>query len=113
MVLSIHNPCTGQTVAITVPDPSPSASSLKGPRSEPLVRTATQRAPHSPAYVAKLRKVWRVIVPIRGRLSPRVIAREFPTQAAASNWLTSEEGQNAVARERVGHRHSAWRSGMG
>jgi hypothetical protein len=42
-----------------------------------------------------------VIVPIRGRLSPRVIAREFPTHSAALTWLVSEDGQNAVARERA------------
>jgi len=40
-------------------------------------------------------------------LSPRVIAREFPTQSAALSWLASEDGQNAVARERAGSQHSA------
>jgi hypothetical protein len=99
--------CTGQTVMVTVPDPSSSASAPKAPRSAPLARTALPRAPHPPAYVAKLRKAWRVVVPIRGRLSPRVIAREFPTQLAALSWLASEDGQTAVARERSGHRHSA------
>jgi hypothetical protein len=92
---------------ITVSAPSPSASSRTGLRSGPLVRTAVPRAPHAPAYVAKLRKAWRVVVPIRGRLSPRIIAREFPTQSAALSWLASEEGQNAVACERSGHWHSA------
>src|SRR4051812_12512556 len=79
----------------------------KEPRSEPLIRAALPRTPHPPAYVAKLRKAWRVVVPVRGRLSPRVIARAFPTQSAALSWLTSEEGQNAVARERAGSQHSA------
>jgi hypothetical protein len=108
-VLSTFILCTGQTVMVTVPDPSSSASAPKAPRSEPLARTALPRAPHPPAYVAKLRKAWRVIVPIRGRLSPRVIAREFPTQSAALSWLASEDGQTAVARERSGHQHSAER----
>ena len=106
MVLSTLALCIGQTVMVTVPDPSSSASFLKGPRSEPLVRAAIPRAPHAPAYVAKLRKAWRVIVPIRGRLSPRIITREFPTQSAAFHWLASEEGQTAVVRERSGHRQS-------
>src|SRR5215207_9239884 len=94
---------------ITVSDPSPSASPRTGLRAEPLARPAIPRAPHPPAYVTKLRKARRVVVPIRGRLSPRVIAREFPTQSAALSWLSSEEGQNAVACERSGHWHSAER----
>ena len=53
----------------------------------------------------------RVVVPIRGRLSPRVIARAFPTQSAAFHWLAIDDGQNAVAREQDGHQyqHSAER----
>ena len=96
---------------VMIPNPLPSAPSLKGPRSEPLVRVAPLRAPHAPAYVAKLRKAWRVVVPIRGRLSPRIIARAFATQSAAFHWLASDDGQNAVAREQAGHQyqHSAER----
>ena len=92
-------------------DPEPVALSFlsEGPRSEPLVQAALPRAPHAPAYVAKLRKAWRVVVPIRGRLSPRVIARAFPSQSAAFHWLASEDGQNAVARERAGSQHSTER----
>ena len=97
---------TGQTIMVTVPD---FASSRKEPRSEPLIRAALPRTPHPPAYVAKLRKAWRVVVPIRGRLSPRVIARAFPTQSAALSWLASDDGQSAVARERSGHWHRAER----
>jgi hypothetical protein len=93
----------------TVPDPLSSASFLKGSRPEPLLRAAIPRAPHSPPYVAKLRKAWRVVVPIRGRLNPRVIARAFPTHSAALSWLASADGQNAVARERSGHWHRAER----
>ncbi len=92
---------------VTVPDPSSSASFLKGSRSEPLVRPAILRAPHPPAYLAKLRKAWRVVVPVRGRLSPRVIARAFPSQSAAFAWLSSEVGQNAVARERSEYQQRA------
>jgi hypothetical protein len=99
--------CTGQTIMVTVPDPLSSASFLKGSRSEPFIRTTVQRAPHTPAYVAKLRRAWRVVVPVRGRLSPRVIARAFPSQSAALSWLASKEGQTAVARERAGSQDSA------
>ena len=109
VVLSALALRTGQTVMVTVPDPLTSTSVLRGSRSEPLVRPAIPRAPHPPAYVAKLRKAWRVVVPIRGRLSPRVIARAFPSRSAALTWLSSDDGQNAVARERSGHQHSAER----
>jgi hypothetical protein len=105
VVLSTLALCTGHTVMVTVP--LSSASLLKGSRSAPLVRPVAPRAPHAPAYVAKLRKAWRVIVPVRGRLSPRVIARAFPSQSAALSWLASKEGQTAVARERAGSQDSA------
>ena len=104
MALSTLALCTEWAVMVTVPD---LPSSRKDPRSEPLARAALPRAPHPPAYVAQLRKAWRVVVPVRGRLSPRVIARAFPTQSAALSWLASEDGQTAVACERSGHRHSA------
>ena len=105
MMLNIPDPCAGRTVTVTVPDPP--TSKRTGLRPEPVARPFAPRAPHSPAYVVKLRKAWRVIVPIRGRLNPRVIAREFPTQSAALSWLVSEDGQNGVARERAGSLHSA------
>jgi hypothetical protein len=105
VVLSALALCTGHTAMVTVP--LSSASLLKGSRSAPLVRPVAPRAPHAPAYVAKLRKAWRVIVPVRGRLSPRVIARAFPSQSAALSWLASKEGQTAVARERAGSQDSA------
>jgi hypothetical protein len=109
VVLSTLALCTGHTVMVMVTVPLSSASLLKGSRSAPLVRPVAPRAPHAPAYVAKLRKAWRVIVPVRGRLSPRVIARAFPSQSAALSWLASNEGQTAVARERTGSQHSAER----
>jgi hypothetical protein len=56
---------------------------------------------HSPAYVAEIRKKWRVVVPIRGRLSPRMCPQEFETQHAALLWLQSEGGLAAVALERT------------
>jgi hypothetical protein len=83
------------------PDPSRPA--------EPLVRPAVPRAAHPPAYVTRLRKAWRVVVPVRGRLTPRLIAREFPTQSAAFHWLASEEGQSEVAHEHNRYGHHAER----
>ena len=92
-----------------IPNSLSSAPFLSGLRPEPLVRAAPPCVPHPPAYVAKLRKAWRVVVPIRGRLSPRVVARAFAAQSAAFHWLTSDDGQNAVAREQAGYQHSAER----
>lgn len=60
-----------------------------------------QAVRYSPAYVMSLRGTWRVIVPIRGRLSPQVLRPEFATRAAASEWLESAEGQSLVAFERT------------
>ena len=60
-----------------------------------------QAVRHSPAYVMRLREAWRVIVPVRGRLSPQVLAHEFTTKAAASEWLESAEGQRVIALERT------------
>jgi len=56
---------------------------------------------HSPAYVAEIPKKWRVVVPIRGRLSPPTWPQEFGTQHAALLWLQSESGVVAVALERA------------
>jgi hypothetical protein len=56
---------------------------------------------HSPAYVAEIRKRWRVVVPVRGRLAPRLCPEEFDTQQAALVWLQSDDGVAAVALERT------------
>ena len=53
-------------------------------------------ANHSPAYVLQIQKRWRVVVPIRGKLTPRLWAEAFSTRAAAEEWLRSEEGINSV-----------------
>jgi len=52
----------------------------------------------------RLREAWRIIVPIRGRLNPQVLAHEFTTKAAASEWLESAEGQRVIALERTRRR---------
>jgi hypothetical protein len=56
---------------------------------------------HSPAYVAEIRNRWRVVVPVRGRLAPRLCPEEFDTRQAALVWLESEDGVAAVALERT------------
>src|SRR3954466_15570879 len=53
----------------------------------------------SPAYLAKLQKRWRIVVPISGRLSPAVVG-EFETESEARTWLGSPEGQSVVAAKR-------------
>ncbi len=52
--------------------------------------------PHSPPYIAEIRKTWRVIVPIRGKLAPRICPQAFQTQLTALAWLQSEHGKAAV-----------------
>jgi hypothetical protein len=56
---------------------------------------------HSPAYVGEVGTAWRVIVPIRGRLSPMVLADRFQSKCAALDWLYSEEGEATVSSERT------------
>jgi hypothetical protein len=63
-----------------------------------------QAVRHSPAYVMPLQGAWRVIVPIRGRLSPHILAPEFATKAAAAEWLNSSDGHSAIAIERARRR---------
>jgi hypothetical protein len=63
-----------------------------------------QAVRHAPAYVMPLQGAWRVIVPIRGRLSPQVLAPEFATKAAAAEWLDSPDGHSTIANERARRR---------
>jgi hypothetical protein len=55
---------------------------------------------HSPPYVAELGRSWRIVVPIAGKLSPRVMSHAFPNRAAATAFLASQEGQAQVEQER-------------
>ncbi len=57
-----------------------------------------QTEAHRSAYVAELRQGdWRVVVPVRGKLSPRIAQRSFPNQREASAWLLSEAGVQTVS----------------
>jgi hypothetical protein len=55
-----------------------------------------KRQEHSPAYVLEIKRQWRVVVPIRGKLTPRICATEFPSRASAETWLRSDEGERTV-----------------
>ena len=51
-----------------------------------------KRQEHSPAYVLQVKRQWRVVVPVRGKLTPRICATEFSSRASAEAWLRSDEG---------------------
>ena len=63
-----------------------------------------QAVRHASAYVMPLQGAWRVIVPIRERLSPQVLAPEFPSKAAAAEWLHSPDGHSTIAKEHARRR---------
>ena len=53
---------------------------------------------HPSAYVAEVHQGdWRVVVPIRGKLSPRIAQCSFPNEKDARTWLHSEIGIHAVS----------------
>lgn len=52
---------------------------------------------HSPAYVMEIAGQWRVVVPVRGKLTPRVCPDVFSTRGDAEDWLTSGEGHQVVS----------------
>lgn len=55
-----------------------------------------KRQDHSPAYVLEIKRQWRVVIPVRGKLTPRICATEFPSCARAEAWLHSSEGERTV-----------------
>lgn len=63
---------------------------------------------HSPAYVTQIGREWRVVVPIRGKLCPKLAAPMFLAREAAELWLRSADGQQCVLRlrERPQRAHS-------
>ena len=61
-----------------------------------------QAGGHPSAYVAEIRQGdWRVVVPIRGKLSPRIAQCSFPSKKDASTWLNSEIGSHAIGALRM------------
>jgi hypothetical protein len=67
---------------------------------EPFQRRPTVEPRHSPAYVAQIGREWRIVVPIRGKLCPKIAAPMFLAREAAELWLRSADGQQCVARLR-------------
>lgn len=57
----------------------------------------------SPPYVMRRYGDWRVIIPVRGKLSPYVAGPRFKTELEAVTWLNSPEGQVVIAQS-VGHK---------
>lgn len=55
-----------------------------------------KRQNHPPAYVLEIKRRWRVVVPIRGKLTPKIHGAEFSSRASAQAWLRSEDGQHMV-----------------
>ena len=51
----------------------------------------------SPAYAAKLGGRWQIVVPVRGKLAPRICAETFSMKVDAEHRLASTDGQDAVA----------------
>jgi hypothetical protein len=52
----------------------------------------------SPPYVAKIGREWRIVVPVRGKLCPKIAVPTFLTREVADLWLRSCDGQQAVMR---------------
>ena len=55
-----------------------------------------KRQDHQPAYVLQMKRQWRVVVPIRGKLTPKICAKEFPSRSTAEAWLRSDEAQREM-----------------
>jgi hypothetical protein len=55
-----------------------------------------RRQDHPPAYVLQIKRHWRVVIPIRGKLTPKICAKEFPSRSTAESWLRSHEGEHEV-----------------
>lgn len=55
-----------------------------------------KRQNQPPAYVLEIKRRWRVVVPIRGKLTPKIHGAEFSSRASAEAWLRSEDGQHTI-----------------
>lgn len=54
----------------------------------------------APAYVMQIKRDWRIVVPVRGKLNPKVSSAAFTTRDAAVLWLGSFDGQDFIAKAR-------------
>jgi hypothetical protein len=55
-----------------------------------------KRQNHPPAYVLEIKRRWRVVVPIRGKLTPKIHTAEFSSRASAQAWIHSADGQYMI-----------------
>jgi len=52
---------------------------------------------HPAPYAMELKRSWRVIAPVRGRLEPKICQERFTCKADALAWMESAEGKQAIA----------------
>src|SRR4051812_38104404 len=52
---------------------------------------------HPAAYAMELKRSWRVVVPVRGKLTPRICREKFTCRAEALTWMNTAEGHQAIA----------------
>jgi hypothetical protein len=55
---------------------------------------------HPAPYAMELKRSWRVIAPVRGRLEPKICQEKFTCKADALAWMESAEGKQAIAHVR-------------
>jgi hypothetical protein len=62
---------------------------------------------HPAPYAMELKRSWRVVVPVRGKLTPRICREKFTCRAEALTWMSTTEGHQAIASARGGapHKH--------
>jgi hypothetical protein len=58
---------------------------------------------HPAAYAMELKRSWRVVVPVRGKLTPRICREKFTCRAEALTWMNTAEGHQAIASARGGN----------
>jgi len=51
---------------------------------------------HPAPYAMELKKSWRVIVPLRGKLEPGICPERFTSKTDALSWMHSPEGKQAI-----------------
>jgi hypothetical protein len=77
--------------------PSAKSGTLVFGRAGQFGGEAMRTVRHAPPYVMEIAGQWRVVVPVRGKLTPRVCADFFSSRQHAEAWLASEEGHQTTA----------------
>jgi hypothetical protein len=52
---------------------------------------------HPAPYAMELKRSWRVIVPVRGKLTPKICPERFACRAEAETWMGTADGQRMIA----------------